>query len=125
MYRRRVRHETIRPSLWTWGLCLILVSAVLGHVCVLPAHSHALPARHADHDHHDHADHAVHEASCQAIATSSSPGTILAPTPADMSIAERPAVEPLRVATAAIRQLPAVKTRRGPPLFLLHASLLI
>ena len=124
MYRRCVRHETIRPSLWTWGLCLVLVSAVLGHVCVLPAHSHALPARHADHDHNDHADDAVHEASCQAIATPS-PVTIVAPASVDMSTAEEPAVEPLLVTTAAILQLPAVKTRRGPPLFLLHASLLI
>src|SRR4029077_17687705 len=93
-YRRCVRHETIRPSLWTWGLCLLLVSAVLGHVCVLPAHSHALPARPADPDHQHHAADTVHKASGQAIAPPP-PVTIVAPASVDMSTAEEPAVEPL------------------------------
>ena len=117
-----VRHVTNRHSLWTVGLCLLLASAVIGHICVLPDHAHALPTRHADHD--DHADDAVHEASCEAAGTSA-PITILAPALADVAIAEQPAVALFLATTTATLQLPAVKTRRGPPLFLLHASLLI
>ena len=124
VYCRGVGHETTRPTLWTSGLCLLLAFAVLGHICVLPGHSHAAPAPAADHDHHDRADDAVHEASCQAIATSSL-GTPLAPELGVIGVTEQSVIQLLPATPAAIVRLPAVKTRRGPPLFLLHASLLI
>ena len=119
---RRVKLETIRHRLWAWGLCLLLTCAVIGHTCVLPEHSHAMPTRHADLDHHDHADDAVHEASCEAVAISS-PVTMSAPPLTDLGIVNL-TVEPL-LTTAVTPPLASVKARRGPPLFLLHASLLI
>ena len=119
-----VRHAINRHSLWTVVLCLLLASAVIGHICVLPDHAHALPTRHTDHDDHNHADDAVHEASCEAVGTSA-PITILAPALADMGVADQPAGALFLATTTGSLQLPAVKTRRGPPLFLLHASLLI
>jgi hypothetical protein len=105
-------------------VCLLLASAVIGHICVLPDHAHALPTRYTDHDDHNHADDAVHEASCEAVGTSA-PITILAPALADLGIAEQPALALFSATTTGSLRLPAVKTRRGPALFLLHASLLI
>lgn len=119
-----VRHAINRHSLWTVVVCLLLASAVIGHICVLPDHAHALPTRYTDHDDHNHADDAVHEASCEAVGTSA-PITILAPALADLGIAEQPALALFSATTTGSLRLPAVKTRRGPPLFLLHASLLI
>ena len=105
-----------------WVTTLLLVAAmlgVLGHICAVPLHAHAVPIEgHGSHD-DDAADHSVHTASCEAAKGGL---TIAAVMPVPQA-AELP-VAPV----ASCRQLwPCldVPTPESLPLFLLHAALLI
>ena len=107
------------------GHSLVLVLGlvvVLGHICALPAHATGL-ATLAGHSHGPHdepsADDSLHGASCEAVRSTFTvappvlPVTPATPARAVTQIVQRPLARPL----------PASAT--SPPLFLLHASLLI
>ena len=106
------------------GLLLTLaVLAVLGHICVLPTHSHAAaPAPGQSSESHDGAptDEAVHAASCEAV-TSGTPSL----TPVAVVTGQ---VSPHDVVVGPAHKtfhLPKQLNTESPPLFLLHAALLI
>ena len=105
-----------------WVTTLLLVAAMLGllaHVCVVPLHAHAVPVDGRGSHDEDSADHSVHTASCEAAKG----GLTIA--------AAMPVVQSAELAVAPVasfRQLgPSLDapTSESPPLFLLHASLLI
>jgi hypothetical protein len=100
---------------------MLLAVTLVGHVCVLPLHDHEQSAtsHHGGEDQdHDGAD-AVHAASCEAVRST---------TPASPSV---PHVTTSLSQDVAVRRSSGISlTRRpkpssSPPLFLLHASLLI
>jgi hypothetical protein len=107
-------------------MLLVAVVAFAGHVCVLP-HAHAadvhvheadLPAEAASSQHdHSSADEAAHAASCSGLRVSQAP--VL--TPALRSELASAAVDRRGAAHAVV----VAPTFTAPPLFLLHASLLI
>jgi hypothetical protein len=115
---------TQRSSRISACLALVALATILGHVCVLPGHSHAAVAGHHDHDQpaHDYPDRpdGAHVASCDALR---SPSTAHA--------------APLPVPTISIGGLegpgsPAITLRHdgpapasSPPLYLAHRTLLI
>jgi hypothetical protein len=110
---RKRTHEVVAV-----GLLIIAIIAVLGHVCVLPLHAHMVPA--ADHGSHDETPgDSVHTASCDALKSTSA-------TPSIIPIA---AWTPILVVEPGARRLvgSARETAgaESPPLFLLHAALLI
>jgi len=104
-----------------WALVTIAVATVFGHVCALPLHVHAGTV--TTHDDHSGAaaeeTDAVHAGSCDAVKTPTVTSDLLvamaaAPTPVlDSTVARLVRSKPVPIATA------------SPPLFLLHASLLI
>jgi hypothetical protein len=100
------------------ALLIVAIIAVLGHVCVLPGHTHILPVE--DHGSHgDAADDSVHAASCDALKSTSA-------TPSIVPVASWSplvAVEPLKLRV--FDASPATAYAESPPLFLLHAALLI
>ena len=100
-------------------LVIAAAVAILGHICVLPLHAHAVPIEgHGSHD-EDAAEHSVHTASCEAVkAGSSVAGVIPAMTPTHLAVTSSP--RPSRLSTS-----PAVLPAESPPLFLRHAALLI
>jgi hypothetical protein len=102
-------------------LFLIAFAAVLSHVCVLPAHAHGDAPHDAAHDHGDreHPGDGVHAASCEVV-RAAVPG--LAP-PA--LVAPLAAVVSVTVTSAGIVEAPTPPVASSPPLFLLHAALLI
>jgi hypothetical protein len=98
---------------------LAAILAVVGHVCVVPLHAHATPVGgHGSHD-HDADDHSVHTASCEAL-KSSSPVVVTT-----LVVA----LTPLRAGPTLVRHayddVAVVTGVPSPPLFLLHAALLI
>jgi hypothetical protein len=102
------------------ALLIIAVLAVLGHVCVLPAHAHAVPVEgHGSHD-NDSSDNSVHTASCDALkTTSATPSIVLVAT--SVPVVD---VEPVSL-KGHVFDAAAVGHPDSPPLFLLHAALLI
>jgi hypothetical protein len=110
-----------RPVLSTM-LLVALAFTLLGHICVLPLHGHghesASSTAEADSDHHA-ADDSVHAASCEALRSTSPVGSGLV-------LVARPLVHDFVVST--IEAAPRTRcspSSKSPPLFLLHASLLI
>lgn len=101
-------------------LLLVAVLAVLGHVCVLPAHAEDdTPGAHHSHDPGtDEGDDAVHAASCDAVRGSS---PVVAPM---ASVARAGAGMPATSIVTRIAAEPPASLA-PPPLFLLHASFLI
>jgi hypothetical protein len=103
------------------ALLIVAIAAVLGHVCVLPVHAHAVPVEgHGSHD-DETSEQAVHAASCDALKTSSpAPSIVLVP-------ATVPAidVEPVSLKGHAFDAAPVSAHPESPPLFLLHAAFLI
>ena len=110
---------------WSAGRSLLIVMGlivILSHVCALPVHAAGF-ATLAGHTHGAHdepsADDAVHGASCEAVrSTFAAPPPMLSTTPATPApvvthIVQRPLERPRSAVTT------------SPPLFLLHASLLI
>jgi len=108
---------------WVPGYLLGLgLFVILGHVCVLPAHAAGLATlighTHGAHD-EPSADESVYGASCETVRSAFAvTPPVLRATPA-VSICAATQVVQRRLE----RPLPALAT--SPPLFLLHASLLI
>jgi hypothetical protein len=108
-------------------LFVIGIVAIFGHVCALPTHTHVSAAA-GTHGHADAADSregepsedAVHAASCDAVRTPTS--TV----PAPVAIVVARYIEPHEtVRSTAARRAAPVAVMFSPPLFLLHAALLI
>jgi hypothetical protein len=113
---KRLNHGS---SMLPLTLLVLLVVTLIGHVCVLPLHGHVEAAdRHADAEQSHDADEAVHAAPCEML-----PSSVVA-CPAIFG-ASAP------VAATPVQYLNGVSSNRivfsaiSPPLFLLHASLLI
>ena len=110
---------------WSPGYSLLLglgLFVILSHVCALPVHAAGLDTvlGHADAAHDEHsADESVHGGSCEAVRSTFAAQPPMAPVAKAASVTVvtrlvRPSLE---------RLLPSIAT--SPPLFLLHASLLI
>lgn len=116
-----MRLPTDRFIVARWGVLVLAVGMMMGHICVLPIHGHVETAPwHVDEAQPHEADEAVHAGSCEILPSSGvvcpmvlTIGGFIAATP----------VEPLQrwVGRGGISPLPAA----SPPLFLLHAALLI
>lgn len=112
------------PLRLSWLLVAIAVLMVLGHICAEPFHAHAgVVTTHEGPESHAGAPEssdAIHAASCDAVKAPSSPDAplaVLVPVGAVPVLAALP-VRQLVEAYAAI-------VVGSPPLFLLHAALLI
>jgi hypothetical protein len=103
------------------GLLIVAIIAVLAHVCVLPVHAHAVPVEgHGSHG-DDSSDNSVHTASCDALKTApATPSIILAATL--LPVID---VEPISLKGHVFDAAPVSTHPNSPPLFLLHAALLI
>ena len=111
---------------WSMGRSLLVgagLFVVLSHVCALPVHAAGL-ATLVGHTHGAHdepsADDSIHGASCEAVRS-----TFAAPPPV---LSATPATTPVRVVTHIVQRppdRPLSTFATSPPLFLLHASLLI
>jgi hypothetical protein len=112
-YRRQVK---------AWLVLLVAIGAVLGHVCLMPFHAHADEAASATPGpggHDDSDARAVYRASCEALRTVPAqlpPSAVMVSTLASL-------LPPL--AREAPRVPAPVFRAESPPLFLLHAALLI
>jgi hypothetical protein len=104
----------------SWLLIGVAVFVVLGHVCALPVHAHAgAVTTHAEDHSEPGGDGAVHGGSCEALRASFSFDA-----PALVPPGFIPLVTNDSGATLARATLSPAPTR-SPPLFLLHAALLI
>jgi len=104
----------------SWLLIGVAVVVVFGHVCALPVHVHAgAVTTHAD-DHSEHGgDEAAHGGSCEALRASSGvDAPALLPTVFVLQVIDDSTIA---LAGATLSPVPA----SSPPLFLLHAALLI
>jgi hypothetical protein len=104
----------------SWLLVSVAIFVVLGHVCALPVHVHAGAAMTHTEDHPERgSDEATHGGSCEALRTSSNVNApALLPT----------GVAPLVIGSPEIHRAhatPPPAPASSPPLFLLHAALLI
>ena len=105
----------------TWLLFAVAIAAVLSHVCVLP-HAHADEPVAIAHEHdaeRDTGDDAVHGASCEVLRASPPPLPVLDFTPGAVSFHDE------RGPRVVVRPPAVVARGPAPPLFLLHAALLI
>lgn len=111
-HRRQVR---------AWLVLLVAIGAVLGHVCMMPLHAHAEDATSATPDpagHDDSDARAVYRASCEALRS--------APAQPPTSAVMASTLGPPPPLPREVARVPAPVVRAGsPPLFLLHAALLI
>jgi hypothetical protein len=113
--------RTRRHGLIAAALLIVAIIAGLAHVCVLPVHAHAVPVDgHGSHD-DDSSDNSVHTASCDALKTASAtPSFILTAT--SVPVVD---VEPVSLKGHVFDAAPVRTDPHSPPLFLLHAALLI
>ena len=104
----------------SWLLVGVAVFVVLGHVCALPVHVHAGAVTTHSKDHPERgADEAAHGGSCEALRTSSSfDSPALVPTGFVLPVISCSE-------TGRIRATLSPASTSSPPLFLLHAALLI
>jgi hypothetical protein len=110
-----------RSSAMGWALLAVLTATLLGHVCVLPLHAHVAAATTHQHGHDsDATDQAAHLGSCEAVASS----PIVHPLAVVTGTTEWVASS-LEAATGVTHDRVAAPPPKSPPLFLLHASLLI
>jgi hypothetical protein len=103
------------------SVLLLAVVMLVGHICVLPTHGHVETAPWHGNEAQPHdADEAVHAGSCEALPSSG----IGCPAVLTISafVVATP-VEPLKQLVGR-RGIPSLPTS-SPPLFLLHAALLI
>lgn len=114
-----MRVETRGQELVAVAMLIIAIVAVLGHVCVLPVHAHAAPAESHDSHGDEPGDNSVHTASCDAL-KSTSAAALIVPAAAWSPLVAVEAAGP-RLFDAA----PSRSRAESPPLFLLHAALLI
>jgi hypothetical protein len=91
----------------------LLAVTLVGHVCVLPLHGHA-----ATEEHHEAAD-SVHGASCEILR--SAPSLAWYPIVHTVAFIERP----VETCSGAFEVFSTPLSVHSPPLFLLHAALLI
>lgn len=113
-----------RPGRFYWFLVALAVVMVLGHICALPLHAHAgAITTHEEggshHGHGDSGDDAVHGASCDALRTAAGTDGIAILIPIGIVPS---------VVTPSARHLVEADSSvvfGSPPLFLLHAVLLI
>jgi len=97
----------------------IAIAAMLGHVCA-PVVGHADPAvAHSEGHHHDHDDDNLHAASCEALR----PPAVHAPLVTQYVTAPRIEIVPVR-SVVSKTELFVIATS-PPPLYVLHAALLI
>ena len=104
-----------------WGLPVLSVVMLTGHVCVLPTRGHVEAApSHADGEHSHDVDESMHAAFCEALPSSwITCQSVLTVSDSAVSVY----VEPTNrsVSRGGISPLLTI----SPPLFLLHAALLI
>jgi len=99
-------------------LVAVAVVVVMGHICVGPFHAHAGTVTTHSEDHPERgSDEATHGGSCEALGAS--PNIDLPALP----VARLQVLPLTAILTATARPLPAPDA--SPPLFLLHAVLLI
>jgi hypothetical protein len=99
-------------------LVAIAILVVMGHICAGPFHAHAGAVTTHSEDHPERgSDEAAHGGSCEAL--KATPNIDLPALPA----ARLDVMQLTAISTAIARPLPAPDT--SPPLFLLHAVLLI
>jgi hypothetical protein len=106
-----------------WILVLAAIAVLLGHICAVPVDAEAVPLSHhhgADTGHEHDGGETVHAGSCEMAAASSAPWSSAGPS---WSALPRPEVPVPRRARAAA--LPVAPHATSPPLFLVHAALLI
>ena len=110
---------------WSPGHSLLLglgLFVILSHVCALPAHAAGLDMvlGHTDAAHHEpSADESMHDGSCEAVRSTFVVQPPVAPVTTTVSV---------KFATHVVRSSPEHPfpvAATSPPLFLLHASLLI
>ncbi len=104
-----------------WSVLLLAVVMLVGHICVLPTHGHVETAPwHEDEAQPHDGEEAVHAGSCEALPSS---GLACPAVLAISAFVVATPVEPLKqlVGRGGISSLPTL----SPPLFLLHAALLI
>jgi hypothetical protein len=92
----------------------LLAVTLVGHVCVLPLHGHA-----ATEERHHEAGDSVHGASCEVLR--STPSLTWYPIVHTVSLVDRP----VETCSGAFEVFSAPLSVHSPPLFLLHAALLI
>lgn len=103
-----------------WALITIAVVTMLGHVCALPLHVHAgTVTTHDDHSGSAEQTDAVHAGSCDAVKAP----TVTSDPPVAMAAAPTPLLD--STVARPVRSKPVPVATASPPLFLLHASLLI
>jgi hypothetical protein len=115
-----MRFGASRRSLLPAALLLVLGLTLLGHVCVLPLHDHEQPAtsHHAEDQDHRGGD-SMHAASCEAVRSAS---------PASPCVPHVTTALSADVAVPQTRRIPLTRRPQpssSPPLYLLHAALLI
>jgi hypothetical protein len=107
-----------------WGIVLTAIAILLGHICAVPVDAGAVPLldHHGTGSEHEHGSEgeAVHAGSCEMAAASSSAWSSAGPSWSALPRPEVPA--PRRERAAA---LPVAPHAMSPPLFLVHAALLI
>ena len=116
-----------RSSARRWVLPILVLLLVLGHACELPAYAGLVGSSHAAEDrHHSGGGHHPGEPtiSCDAVGVPSGP--VYPQAGAALEISGAPRVDasiPARLAARSLEDAANVMVR--PPLYLLHASLLI
>ena len=110
-----------------WVLPVVVMLLVLGHACELPAYVDLVGSFHAaEESHHSGDGHHTgeQELSCDAVSATSSPGSLQVN--AALSVSLAPRVDDPAPARIAVRSFEGpAKFAVRPPLYLLHASLLI
>jgi hypothetical protein len=106
-----------------WGVVLAAIAVLLGHICAVPLEAAAVPL--LDHhaggaNHHGSDDQALHAGSCE-----------MARPPVESSFSGVPSLSALARFEVPVQRverpfsLPVAPHGTSPPLFLLHAALLI
>jgi len=105
----------------SWVLVGIAIFVVLGHICAAPLHAHAgaVTTHNEEHEHGGDGDEAAHAGSCEALRADFGVHTpALLPTGIVLPVVRDPEINHAQPTQASA---PA----SSPPLFLLHAALLI
>jgi len=102
-----------------WPVVLVGVSLMLAHVCALPAEAVTATSHEAADEHSSH-DESLHAGSCEVAVTSTS-ATSMVPS----AIMERLHSAPSGSSYSVARDVASTAAPPSPPLFLLHAALLI
>jgi len=106
-----------------WVLIALAMVMVLGHICALPFHAHAgaittHEERQAHHGEEGPDEDVAHVASCDAVKSAPTAGIVLVPLGSIAVVAQEWTRQLCETYAGAI-------VAGSPPLFLLHASLLI